>query len=217
MRFLYGHRFKAKENDLILTLCEVRSSSSPTTRRSSHLMRILQELYIQNYYSIDWPAQRNNVSEADLYAPHTRLLDFLNTILSGYDSCSVPPIRRAALAHIFELIILQDENTEYQILGPKMMNLVCRVYIEGPDSEAYKQHEIKRRDIRWLGKDGMTMCGTNSSQLWDTAHYESSYRHCTKGAWGFSTKEQGYTVSDCTGEGLKAVPPRTSSVGLSRR
>ena len=36
-------------------------------------------------------------------------------------------------------------------------------------------------------------------------HYHSAYRHATKGAWPFSTKTQGYTVSDCTGEGLKAV------------
>jgi lanosterol synthase len=39
----------------------------------------------------------------------------------------------------------------------------------------------------------------------DPKHYHTSYRHSTKGAWGFSTKEQGYTVSDCTGEGLKSV------------
>lgn len=36
-------------------------------------------------------------------------------------------------------------------------------------------------------------------------HYESAYRHKTKGAWPFSTREQGYTVSDCTAEGLKSV------------
>lgn len=35
--------------------------------------------------------------------------------------------------------------------------------------------------------------------------YGEAYRHQTKGAWPFSTKEQGYTVSDCTAEGLKAV------------
>ena len=111
----------------------------------------------------------------------------------------------------------------------------------------------------WIGAEGMMMCGTNGSQLWDTGfiaqalvetglaeleenkagliralewldesqmredpmHFEVLYRHATKGAWGFrcvydipkrtvtnwlgSTKEQGYTVSDCTGEGLKAV------------
>ena len=36
-------------------------------------------------------------------------------------------------------------------------------------------------------------------------HFRESKRHRTKGAWPFSTKEQGYTVSDCTGEGLKSV------------
>lgn len=32
-----------------------------------------------------------------------------------------------------------------------------------------------------------------------------SYRDKRKGAWPFSTKEQGYTVSDCTAEALKAI------------
>lgn len=31
------------------------------------------------------------------------------------------------------------------------------------------------------------------------------YRQQRKGAWGFSNRKQGYTVSDCTSEGLKAV------------
>ncbi|CAG8585893.1 8183_t:CDS:10 [Ambispora gerdemannii] len=31
------------------------------------------------------------------------------------------------------------------------------------------------------------------------------YRHISKGAWPFSTRDQGYTVSDSTAEGLKAV------------
>lgn len=39
----------------------------------------------------------------------------------------------------------------------------------------------------------------------DVQFYESAHRQTTKGAWPFSTKEQGYTVSDCTAEALKAV------------
>ena len=31
------------------------------------------------------------------------------------------------------------------------------------------------------------------------------YRHRRKGAWAFSTREQGYTLSDCTSEALKSV------------
>jgi lanosterol synthase len=123
------------------------------------------------------------------------------------------------------------------------MNLVARFHAEGPESDAYRLHEAKRRDFMWLAGEGMMMCGTNGSQLWDIAfitqalvetglandednkqslikalqwldrcqirenpeHFRVSNRHRTKGAWPFSTKEQGYTVSDCTGEGLKSV------------
>lgn len=33
---------------------------------------------------------------------------------------------------------------------------------------------------------------------------DKCYRHSRKGAWGFSTRTQGYTVSDCTSEGVKS-------------
>lgn len=34
---------------------------------------------------------------------------------------------------------------------------------------------------------------------------DAGYRQARRGAWGFSTRSQGYTVSDCTSEALKAV------------
>jgi lanosterol synthase len=154
-------------------------------------------------------------------------------------------MRRAALDKCYDLIVREDENTGYQTLGPvsKMMNLIARVHVEGPESEAYKLHMETRQDFMWIGAKGMMMTGTNGSQLWDMGfisqalvesglahdkenresllkalkwldmsqiqnhprHFEISYRHPTKGAWPFSTRTQGYTVSDCTGEGLKAA------------
>ncbi|KAK2465673.1 hypothetical protein APHAL10511_002217 [Amanita phalloides] len=225
MSYLYGVKFSAPEDDLVLSL--------------------RQELYTEDFDRIYWPAQRNNVSAADLYAPHSALFDALNVVLASYEHCVIPPLRRWGIAKAYDLIIREDENTNYQTLAPvsKMFNLVARAHAEGPDSEAWKMHETKRQDFMWLGKDGMMMCGTNGSQLWDTGfiaqalvetglaeqeenkagliralewldesqmrenpkHFEVLYRHATKGAWGFSTKEQGYAVSDCTGEGLKAV------------
>ncbi|KAI0924004.1 hypothetical protein AcW1_006791 [Taiwanofungus camphoratus] len=225
MSYLFGIRYKMEENDLILSL--------------------RQELYPENYYHIDWPAQRNNVCKADLYAPHTRIFDFLYSLLGVYENCALPPARRAALDYCYKLIVQEDENTGYQTLGPvsKMMNLIVRAHVDGPESDAYKLHMEKRQDFMWVCTDGMMMCGTNGSQLWDIGfitqalvetglaheeenkesivnalrwldqcqiqqnpkYYESSFRHRTKGAWPFSTKTQGYTVSDCTGEGLKAV------------
>lgn len=225
MSFLYAKRFQAPENELILSL--------------------RQELYVEDYYSIDWPAQRNNICPVDLYAPHSPVLDMLFGILGIYEPCAIPPVRRAATNRLYDLIVKEDENTSYQDLGPvnKMMNLIARAIVDGPESEAYAQHKLKRLDFMWIGPNGMSMQGTNGVQLWDLAfivqalvesglaedeenkecllkalqwldesqirenpkHYESAYRHRTKGAWPFSTKEQGYTVSDCTGEGLKAV------------
>ncbi|KAF5383417.1 hypothetical protein D9757_006167 [Collybiopsis confluens] len=213
MSYLYAIRFKAPENELILALRE--------------------ELYPQNFYSINWPEQRNNVAEADLYAPHSSVLDTLNAILSYYELCSIPPVRKLALQKVYDLIVMEDENTGYQTLGPvsKMFNLIARVHHEGRESEAFKLHEAKRADFMWLGIEGMMMCGTNGSQLWDLGfitqavvetglaemeenlsglikaldwlekgqmlenpkHFELAFRHRTKGAWGFSTKEQGYT------------------------
>ena len=66
---------------------------------------------------------------------------------------------------------MEDENTSYQTLAPvnKMFNLVARFHREGASSEAWKQHEIKRHDFMWLGPEGMRICGTNGSQLWDIA------------------------------------------------
>jgi lanosterol synthase len=225
MSYLYGSRFKAPENELILAL--------------------RGELYTKPYEQIDWPAQRNNVAEVDVYHPHTRVLNGLFSILSAYESCTIPPLRQAGLAKAYQLVVMEDENTSYQTLGPvsKMMNLICRTVVEGIGSEAWKMHALKRKDFMWIGSDGMRMCGTNGSQLWDIAFisqalvetglaeeegvkehtiralkwleesqiqenppfYLSAYRQRTKGAWPFSTKEQGYTVSDCTGEGLKAT------------
>ena len=97
------------------------------------------------------------------------LYDTINVVLSGYEMCTIPPLRHAAVDRAYKLIVLEDENTSYQTLGPvsKMMNLVARVHREGRESEAYKLHMEKRLDFMWLGNEGMMMTGTNGSQLWD--------------------------------------------------
>jgi lanosterol synthase len=249
-----------EETDLILSLREVRIPNLPYFLPTKLLH---QELYPEDFYSINWPAQRNNVNKVDKYVPHSAFVDALNAISSFYENCTFPPLRRAGLARAYELIVMEDENTEYQTIAPvsKMFNLIARAHVEGPDSFAYKEHAIKRQDFMWIGAEGMMMAGTNGSQLWDIGfitqalvetglaneeenkesmikalewldqaqirtdpkHYREAYRHTSKGAWGFrfvriisvlfssltihkySTPEQGYTVSDCTGEGLKAT------------
>ncbi|PWN48974.1 putative lanosterol synthase [Violaceomyces palustris] len=237
MGYLYGKRFRAEMDPLIESL--------------------RQELYVQPYDSIDWPKQRNNVAQVDVYAPHTLLLDTLMSILSTYEMCSIPPIRKAGIKRAYELLVLEDENTGYQGIGPvnKMLNYICRWNEEPEDGEVMKIHREKLKDFMWMGAEGMMMTGTNGSQLWDTSfiaqalvdsglsqepenkeicskvldwldqcqiqhdppHYRSAYRFSTKGAWPFSTKEQGYTVSDCTAEGLKGVIALQNGANLDHK
>ncbi|PNS16468.1 Lanosterol synthase [Sphaceloma murrayae] len=46
----------------------------------------------------------------------------------------------------------------------------------------------------------------DSQQMLDEIPFrEQCYRHPHKGAWAFSTKNQSYTVSDCTAEGVRSV------------
>uniref|UniRef100_A0A8C5H0T5 Terpene cyclase/mutase family member n=1 Tax=Gouania willdenowi TaxID=441366 RepID=A0A8C5H0T5_GOUWI len=54
MSYCYAVRLRAEEDPLVLSLRE--------------------ELYIQNYDTINWPAQRNNVAACDMYTPHSTLL-----------------------------------------------------------------------------------------------------------------------------------------------
>ncbi|CAO1617940.1 unnamed protein product [Parajaminaea phylloscopi] len=205
-----------------------------------------QEIYTSPYRSIKWPAQRNNIAAVDVFAPHTKTLDALFAVLGTYAKVAPGFARSAGLSRAYDIIRREDENTGYQCLGPvnKMLNQVVRYAVDGPDSDAVRLHREKVKDFMWMSKDGLMMCGTNGSQLWDTAfvaqavsstvtlvrnpsikpsiqavlawlkdtqitenpkHYRTCYRHPTKGAWPFSTKQQGYTVSDCTAEGMKAV------------
>ena len=130
-----------------------------------------QELYTQDYYSIDWAGQGNNICKADQYTPHSALFNGLNVILAQYEKCSFPPLRRAALQRVYDLVVAEDDNTDYHDAGAvnKMMNLIVRWYVDGPESAAFKRHRRRRADFMWLGKEGMTMSSTNGSQLWDTA------------------------------------------------
>lgn len=148
MSYLYGKRF-----------------TGPSTKLTEE---IKQELYVEPYTSINWPAQRNNVNKIDLFQPHSAIMDALNAILYyGYESCAIPPLRQAALRKAYEHIVHEDENTSYQGLAPinKAFNQLCRLDAEGADSEAVKKHVEKTDDFLWLGPDGLRETGTNGSQL----------------------------------------------------
>lgn len=69
------------------------------------------------------------------------------------------------------------------------------LYESGLAKEAQNESSVVKL-LEWL--DG---CQMRENPKWG----KEMSRHATKGAWPFSTKEQGYTVSDTTAEGLKSV------------
>lgn len=225
MSYLYSTKFQTPVNDLILQL--------------------RKELYTQDFDSINWSSHRNTVSGVDLYYPHSKLLDVVNKCMVLWGKVCPNFIRDHAMRVVKDLIVREDEDSDYTCLGPvnNPLNFLVRYLDDGPDSFAVKMHRHTLEDYMWVNKEGMFVNGTDGLQCWDTSFFiqsihacglieepqyrdmlikalhflddqqikenckdqEISYRHIRKGAWPFSKRKQGYTVSDCTAEGLKAV------------
>lgn len=235
MSYMYSLRYSHPENDLVRSLRE--------------------ELFTQDYDSIEFWKHRNTVAGPDVYHPHSPVLDIANEVLTVW-GCYVCPefVQEKARKHVYDLICREDENTEYCCLGPvnNPLNLVARYLTEGEDSEGVRGHRESIRDFMWVKDEGMLANGTDGVQTWDTSflvqaaiecelaeepeyrgmlvkalefledqqiredcrEMDICYRHQRKGAWAFSKRMQGYTVSDCTAEGLKAVMMLQNTPGM---
>uniref|UniRef100_A0A8C3NPE2 Terpene cyclase/mutase family member n=1 Tax=Cyanoderma ruficeps TaxID=181631 RepID=A0A8C3NPE2_9PASS len=151
MSYCYAKRLSAEEDELIRSL--------------------RQELYVQDYGSIDWPAQRNNVAACDVYTPHSWLLGAAYAIMNVYEAHHSSHLRQRAITELYDHIKADDRFTKCISIGPisKTINMLVRWFVEGKDSPAFQEHVSRIPDYLWLGLDGMKMQGTNGSQLWDTA------------------------------------------------
>ncbi|KAJ1731063.1 hypothetical protein LPJ72_004141 [Coemansia sp. Benny D160-2] len=130
-----------------------------------------EELYDQPYDQIDWPAQRDNVSDADRYVPNTLMLRALNTALGVYESWRVPRIRQWALNEALFQIENEVANTNHLCIAPVNFatNMLAIYYAHGPDSGLFRGMRDRVLDVLWMCREGLAACGTNGSQLWDTA------------------------------------------------
>ncbi|XP_030641927.1 lanosterol synthase isoform X2 [Chanos chanos] len=151
MSYCYAVRLAAQEDPLVLSL--------------------RQELYVQDYSSINWPAQRNNVAACDLYTPHSTLLTVAYMVLNMYEAHHSTMLRERAVKELYDHIKADDRFTKCISIGPisKTINMLVRWHVEGPSSPDFQKHVSRIPDYLWIGLDGMKMQGTNGSQLWDTA------------------------------------------------
>ncbi|EGE83049.1 Lanosterol synthase erg7A [Blastomyces dermatitidis] len=226
MTYIYSKKFSHPVDDLTRQLSE--------------------EIYTQPYTSINFASYRGAIADADNYYPKHWLLNLLFWILANvWSVLRWPSLVKRAEGWVWELITMEDRNTDYAGLGPvnAPMNTICCFIHDGPESYSFHRHLDRLHDYMWMKDEGMLMNGTNGVQVWDTSfivqaidvagfaddpkwgsmllkalefledhqmtenvpQQERCYRHRTKGAWPFSTKTQGYTVSDCTAEGLRAA------------
>uniref|UniRef100_A0A8C2ZMM7 Terpene cyclase/mutase family member n=1 Tax=Cyclopterus lumpus TaxID=8103 RepID=A0A8C2ZMM7_CYCLU len=214
MSYCYAVRLAAEEDSLVLSL--------------------RQELYVQDYATINWPAQRTNVAACDMYTPHSTLLTVAYMVLNVYEAHHSAALRGKAVKELYEHIQADDRFTKCISIGPisKTINMLVRWYVDGPSSPVFQEHVSRIPDYLWLGLDGMKMQGTNGSQLWDTCFAVQAFLEvthtscfqfcqcnlfycfvflnlciccCCQGGFPFSTRDCGWIVADCTAEGLKSV------------
>uniref|UniRef100_A0A8B9PEK8 Terpene cyclase/mutase family member n=1 Tax=Apteryx owenii TaxID=8824 RepID=A0A8B9PEK8_APTOW len=214
MSYCYAKRLSAEEDELIQSL--------------------RQELYVQDYASIDWPAQRNNVAACDVYTPHSWLLGVAYAIMNVYEANHSTSLRQRAVAELYDHIKADDRFTKCISIGPisKTINMLVRWFVDGDNSPAFQEHVSRIPDYLWqLPLTAYSLFqGTNGSQLWDTAFAVQAFLEvmlpsglcAASGKWHllahppntsgsdcggfpFSTRDCGWIVADCTAEGLKSV------------
>jgi len=151
MAYCYAERIQAPENELILALRE--------------------EIYCEDFASINWKKQRNTVCEKDIYTVQSPILKWTNLINNGYEQIKSQWLRKKTTAYLLSYINAEDAQTEYLDIGPvsKAINSVCIWHAYGKKSESFKKHVTRWYDYLWVAEDGMKMSGYNGSQLWDTA------------------------------------------------
>ncbi|XP_037543108.1 lanosterol synthase-like [Nematolebias whitei] len=151
MSYCYAVRLTAKEDPLILSL--------------------RQELYVQDYATINWPAQKNNVAACDLTVPRSKLLEFIYMVLNVYEGYHSTTLREMALKTMYEHIKGHDRLTTYLNIGaiPKTLSMLVHWYVDGPSSPGFQGHVSTIPDYIWMGLDGMKMQSTNGCQLWETS------------------------------------------------
>ncbi|XP_041856900.1 lanosterol synthase-like [Melanotaenia boesemani] len=132
MSFCYAVRLTAEEDLLVFSL--------------------RQELYVQDYSTINWPAQRNNVASCDMYTPHSTLLTFTYMVLNVYEAHHSTTLREKAVKELYEHIQAEDRFTKYIGIAhiSKTINMLVHWHVDGPSSPAFQEHVSRIPDYLWL-------------------------------------------------------------------
>uniref|UniRef100_A0A4W3J3S6 Terpene cyclase/mutase family member n=1 Tax=Callorhinchus milii TaxID=7868 RepID=A0A4W3J3S6_CALMI len=155
-----------------------------TAQEDTLIHSLRQELYVQDYCSIDWPAQRNNVAPCDLYTPHSWLL---NTAYGEDVSKGVALWARCEL-----FVYVQGTN------GSQLWDTAFTVQAF---LEAGAQNCPEFTTSLTLAHQYLRITQVQEAP----PDYDKYYRQLNKGGFSFSTRDCGWVVADCTAEALKSL------------
>uniref|UniRef100_A0A3P9IZH1 Terpene cyclase/mutase family member n=1 Tax=Oryzias latipes TaxID=8090 RepID=A0A3P9IZH1_ORYLA len=168
MSYCYAVRLKAQEDSLVLSL--------------------RQELYVQDYASVNWPAQRNNVAPCDLYTPHSTLLTVAYNLQDYQHAGSL--VCGWCFFGSFSGTRLQNSRLSLGTNGSQLWDTCFAVQAF---LEVRSTHPLRLTVIL------IVVIPENPPE------YRKFYRQMNKGGFPFSTRDCGWIVADCTAEGLKSV------------
>ena len=157
MSFLYGEKFvyaRAETDPLVLALRE--------------------ELYVDDYSSIDWPRTRDYIADIDNYSPVHPLMIFAQKALvvwEDWGGAAKRALRKRGMAFALEYMHAEDAQTNYVDIGPvnKVLNMLSCFIEGGARCVPFERHLLRVADYLWVSEDGMKMQGYNGSQGWDTS------------------------------------------------
>eukprot|EP01125_Pyxidicula_operculata_P010681 TRINITY_DN3518_c0_g1_i1.p1 TRINITY_DN3518_c0_g1~~TRINITY_DN3518_c0_g1_i1.p1 ORF type:complete len:776 (-),score=192.12 TRINITY_DN3518_c0_g1_i1:88-2415(-) len=155
-----------------LPMAWVYGSRNYATQKADKIIKELrEEIYVQEYDTIDWDSQCMNVFAEDNYKGHSPLFKVAFGILKVYERFHIKSLRKYALDTTLDHIRYEDRETHGICIGPvnKTLDMLCEYWASEGKSEAFKLHQDRLLDYLWLAADGLKMQGYNGSQLWDTA------------------------------------------------
>ncbi|XP_042320247.1 lanosterol synthase-like [Sceloporus undulatus] len=190
----YSYWCYTRHVSLALTYCY---ATRLTVEEDELIQSLRQEIYVEDFSSINWPAQKNNIAAGDLYAPHTWMLNAIYAVFNFYERYHITSLRKKAIAEMYEQIKADDIFTDFCNTGPycKSLHILICWHVEGPNSPTLQKHISRIFDYLWLGKDGMLMQAIGT-QTWNTSfviqsfleagiHNNPDYASCLKKAHTF--------------------------------
>uniref|UniRef100_A0A8C2ZNF7 Terpene cyclase/mutase family member n=1 Tax=Cyclopterus lumpus TaxID=8103 RepID=A0A8C2ZNF7_CYCLU len=176
MSYCYAVRLAAEEDSLVLSL--------------------RQELYVQDYATINWPAQRTNVAACDMYTPHSTLLTVAYNLKdyqhAGSLVCGRPLLSGLSGARV------QDPRLPLGTNGSQLWDtcFAVQAFLEVTHTSCFQFCQCKQAYIYIFKAVRIPE---------NVPEYQKYYRQMNKGGFPFSTRDCGWIVADCTAEGLKSV------------